>query len=145
MAPNKLKQCRCSLPQPSDNFASFRRKKGVCTVGFQEKLQPKSGTAALGARGWWGSKDGFPPGAAQAELPALLRLVRADRGAPQRCALLQGIALRRHSPTCLAHSLRGSWGQAALPEGRRAPGAFFLGMQTGSVVFEPLLGRLLSV
>lgn len=55
-------------------------------------------------------------------------------------------------PTCLAHLISGSRRQAArhattlpLPEGRLTEGAFFLGTQTGSVAFEPLLGRLLSV
>ena len=32
-----------------------------------------------------------------------------------------------------------------LPEERVSEGAFFLGTQTGSVAFEPLLGHLLSV
>lgn len=60
--------------------------------------------------------------------------------------------VRCHFPTRLGHLISGSWRQAArratalpLPEERVTEGAFFLGTQTGSVAFEPLLGHLLSV
>lgn len=38
MAPNKPKQRRCSLPNPSDNQASFLPKQGVLPLAFSFRL-----------------------------------------------------------------------------------------------------------